>query len=105
PVWMQQLQFMKSLILEKVNGYMKENAVKDVRFQIGKLGQIKKTKLKPWREVSLPNEVVLRLDEELSSVKDPELRNIIKKLRVKEAQVKTWRDQRQKGGSSSRPPA
>ena len=105
PVWMQQLQFMKSLILEKVNGYMKDNAVKDVRFQIGKLSQTRKGKWKPWKEVSLPQEVVLRLNNELSSVRDPELRDIIKKVRIKEAQVKAWRDQRQKGGSSSNSPS
>ncbi|MBM2839399.1 MAG: putative RNA-binding protein containing Zn ribbon, partial [Deltaproteobacteria bacterium] len=105
PVWMQQLQFMKSLILEKVNGYMKENAVKDVRFQIGKLGQPRKGKFRPWKDVYLPQEVVLRLDNELSSVRDPELRDIIKKVRIKEAQVKAWKDQRQKGGSSSNSPA
>ncbi|MBI4746176.1 MAG: DUF721 domain-containing protein [Deltaproteobacteria bacterium] len=105
PVWMQQLQFLKSLILEKVNGYMKENAVKDVRFQIGKLRQTRKGKFRPWKEVSLPQEVVLRLDNELSSLRDPELRDIIKKVRIKEAQVKAWRDQRQKGGSSSSSPA
>ncbi|MBF8251433.1 MAG: putative RNA-binding protein containing Zn ribbon [Deltaproteobacteria bacterium] len=105
PVWMQQLQFMKSLILEKVNVYMKENAVKDVRFQIGKLGQTRKGKFRPWKDVYLPQEVVLRLDNELSSVRDPELRDIIKKVRIKEAQVKAWKDQRQKGGSSSNSPA
>lgn len=105
PVWMQQLQFLKSLIIEKVNGFMKENAVKDVRFQIGKLGQTRKGKWKPWKEVSLPQEVVLRLNNELSSVRDPELRDIIKKVRIKEAQVKAWRDQRQKGGSSSNSPS
>ncbi len=105
PVWMQQLQFLKSLIIEKVNGFMRENTVKDVRFQIGKLGQTRKRKWKPWKEVSLPQEVVLRLNNELSSVRDPELRDIIKKVRIKEAQVKAWRDQRQKGGSSSNSPS
>lgn len=105
PVWMQQLQFMKSLILEKVNGYMKDNAVKDVRFQIGKLSQTRKGKFKPWKEVSLPQTVVVKIDNDLSSVRDPELRDIIKKVRIKEAQVKAWRDQRQKGGSSSNSPS
>lgn len=105
PVWMQQLQFMKSLILEKVNVYMKENAVKDVRFQIGKLGQFRKAKWKPWKEVSIPQAVVVKIDNDLSSLRDPELRDIIKKVRIKEAQVKAWRDQRQKGGSSSNSPS
>ena len=105
PVWMQQLQFMKSLILEKVNVYMKENAVKDVRFQIGKLGQTRKGKFRPWKEVSLPQTVVVKIDNDLSSLRDPELRDIIKKVRIKEAQVKAWRDQRQKGGSTNNSPA
>lgn len=105
PVWMQQLQFMKSLIIDKVNGYMGANAIRDARFQIGKLGQGKKSLREPWKEVSLPQEVVMRIDRELSSVRDPELRDIIKKLRLKEAQVNEWRDHRSKGASSTSSPS
>lgn len=100
PVWMQQLQFMKSMILEKVNGCLGDNVVRDLRFQFGKLGPSRKTNSKPWKEVSLPREVLMRIDRELSLVGDPELRGIIRKLRVKEAQVKAWEDQRRKGASS-----
>ena len=104
-VWMQQLQFMRSMILEKVNGCMGENAVRELRFQIGKVGPVKKGNLKPWRDVTLSPDILARIDRELSIVVDPELRNIIRKLRVKEAQVKVWEDQRRKGGSSSASPA
>lgn len=103
-VWMQQLQFMKSMILEMVNGCMGENAVRELRFQIGKIGPVRKGNLKPWRDVSLPQEVLMRIDRELSLVGDPELRDIIRKLRVKEAQVKVWEDQRRKGDSSTSSP-
>lgn len=104
-VWMQQLQFMKSIIIVKVNGYMGDNSVRDVRFQIGKLESLKQDGGKPWKEISIPQEVVARIDTELSSVKDAELRNILKKLRVKEAQVKSWKDQRRQGASSTHSPS
>ncbi len=104
-VWMQQLQFMKSIIMDKVNGFMGDNSVRDVRFQIGKLENLKKTGGKPWKEISIPQEVVARIDTDLSSVRDAELRGILKKLRVKEAQVKAWRDQSRKGTSSAHSPS
>jgi len=104
-VWMQQLQFMKSIIIDKVNGFMGDNSVRDVRFQIGKLENLKETGGKPWKEISLPQEVVARIDMDLSSVRDTELRRILKKLRVKEAQVKAWRDQSRKGTSSAYSPS
>jgi len=105
PVWMQQLQFMKYMILDKVNDHMKDNAVQDIRFRIGKIEQSRKANWKPWKEISLPHELVFRIEKELSSVRDPELKDIIKKLRLKQAQINTWRDQRRKGDSSSSSPS
>lgn len=93
PVWMQQLQFMKTLILEKVNGFMKDKPVKDVKFRIGKLEQTGKRKGKPWKDVSLPPAQVVKIEEDLSSLRDSELRDIIRKVRVQQAQIKAWRDQ------------
>lgn len=105
PVWMQQLQFMKYIIIDKVNEHMKSEAVKDIRFQIGKIGQVRKGNRKPWSDEPLSGELVFKIDSQLSSVKDPELRDIIKKLRIKEAQVKRWRDHKSKGASSSSSPS
>lgn len=105
PVWAQQLQFMKGMIIEKVNRFMGDNGVKELRFRVGKLGVTEKGNRKPWSEMPLDKEILMRIDNELSPVRDHELREVIKKLRIKEAQVKMWKGQRYKGGSSNNSPS
>lgn len=105
PVWSQQLQFMKAMIIEKVNGHMGDGVVKDLRFKVGSVGPVRKTNWKPWKEVSLDNSIIAGINNGLSSVEDPELREILRKLRIKEFQVKAWRDQRHRGGSSTNSPS
>ncbi len=105
PVWAQQLQFMKGMIIEKVNRFMGDKDVKELRFRVGKLGVTEKGNRKPWKDVPLDKETIMKIDNELSPVGDHELREIIKKLRVKEAQVKIWKGQRYKGGSSNKSPS
>lgn len=105
PVWAQQLHFMKNMIIEKVNGFMGSNGIKELRFQVGKFRATGERDRKPWKEASLDKEVLSRIDTMLSSLRDPELREILKKLRIKEAQVKVWRDQRYKGFSSNKTPS
>lgn len=104
PVWAQQLQFMKSMIIEKANDFMGSCIVKDLRFQVGRIGPTRRANWKPWKEISLTQEVLKRIDNDLSQVLDSELREVLKKLRIKEAQVKTWQDQRHKGTPSNNSP-
>lgn len=105
PVWAQQLQFMKGMVIEKVNRFMGDKGVKELRFRVGMFGVTEKGGRKPWKEVTLDKEILMRIDNELSPVRDNELRDVIKKLRVKEAQLKIWKGQRYKGGSSSNSPS
>lgn len=105
PVWAQQLQFMKGMVIEKVNRFMRDKDVKELRFRVGKLGVTEKGGRKPWKETPLDKELLLRIDNQLSSVQDLELREVIKKLRVNEAQVRIWKGQRYKGGSSNNSPS
>jgi hypothetical protein len=104
-VWMQQLQFMKSMIIEKVNGQMGEGAVRDIRFRIGRMDQERRSVREPWRDVTLSRETLSMIEEQLSSIRDNELREAIKRVRVREEQVKEWRTQRRKGASSIKSPA
>ncbi len=104
PAWMQQLHFMKSMILDKLKTHTEGNSVKDLRFQIGKVIQARKPAGRPWKDVVLTREELSRIDNDLTSVGDMELREIMKKLRAKQAQVKAWRDQRSKGSSTFNSP-
>jgi hypothetical protein len=37
PTWMQQLQFLKPTLLEKINHFLGESLIRDIRFRLGKI--------------------------------------------------------------------
>ena len=79
-VWMQQLQFMKEMIAEKLNHRLNREVVKNIFFVVGRIDS------PAWAEtVTTPSKPAV--DEEpkidpkfLDSVTDPELRQAFKKL-------------------------
>jgi len=79
PVWMQQLQFMKELIAEKINQRMRAEVVRNIFFVVG---TITVTDAEPDGELAdAPVESDVKIDEQfLDSVEDPELREAFKKL-------------------------
>jgi hypothetical protein len=79
PVWMQQLQFMKELIAEKINQRMRAEVVRNIFFVVG---TITVTDAEPDGEpADAPVESDVKMDEQfLDSVEDPELREAFKKL-------------------------
>jgi predicted nucleic acid-binding Zn ribbon protein len=81
PVWMQQLQFMKEMIAEKLNQRLKSQIVKNIFFVIGRIdGDKNEAESKPaTRQIHEPDNS--QLDETfLESVNDPEIRQAFKRL-------------------------
>jgi predicted nucleic acid-binding Zn ribbon protein len=80
PVWMQQLQFMKEMIAEKLNHRLKREIVKNIFFVVGRVDAPslpETTTAAP----STPIDQELTMDQQfLESVADPELRQAFKKL-------------------------
>jgi hypothetical protein len=79
-VWMQQLQFMKEMIAEKLNHRLKREIVKNIFFVVGRIDS-------PGPAETEPTVSPLTVDQEpkidqqfLDSVSDPELRQAFKKL-------------------------
>jgi hypothetical protein len=79
PVWMQQLQFMKELILEKLNQRLKGELVKTIFFMVG---QINLQDLDAAEPLTAENNRPARpVDENfLQSIEDPEIREAFRKL-------------------------
>jgi predicted nucleic acid-binding Zn ribbon protein len=80
PVWMQQLQFMKEMIAEKLNHHLKREIVKNIFFVVGRIDA---SSLPETATVapSAPVDQELRIDQQfLESVADPELRQAFKRL-------------------------
>jgi hypothetical protein len=81
PVWMQQLQYMKEMIAEKLNRRLKSEVVKNIFFVVGRVGNDAvpgESKSPPLEAAESPRPDV---DEEfLDSIKDPEIKQAFKKL-------------------------
>lgn len=81
PVWMQQLQFMKDLLAEKINERLRANVVKSIFFVVGTLA---KTDDEPEEEpasAKTPADNDGKIDEPfLESIQDPEIRQAFKNL-------------------------
>jgi hypothetical protein len=80
PVWMQQLQYMKEMIAERLNQRLKTNLVKNLFFVVGQVNiESVEGESKPTPESSTPLQD--RLNEDfLESVPDPEIRQAFKRL-------------------------
>jgi predicted nucleic acid-binding Zn ribbon protein len=79
--WMQQLQFMKEMIAERLNQKLGREVVKNIFFVVGKVDWTPREAPKKKRPASAPSPAEPTADEvELQSIKDPELRRALKRL-------------------------
>ncbi len=81
PVWMQQLQYMKEMIAEKLNQRLRAEVVKNIFFVVGRVNMdgIESESQPPMQPSPEPQE--LQLNEAfLESVADPEIRQAFKRL-------------------------
>ncbi|MBN1254660.1 MAG: DUF721 domain-containing protein [Deltaproteobacteria bacterium] len=87
--WMQQLHFMKGKIRDELNQLLGREVVKEIRFQMGSIdhpptgGPIVDN-----QEVVLDDAERQRIDEALQPLEDPEIREIARRIMVKEASAK-----------------
>lgn len=93
PTWMQQLQFLKSDLLKRVNNFLGEPLIQDIRFRLGKISQKppKPFKPDPWRREKLDEAKKERIEELLQKVKDEEIRRTMKKVLLKGAKLEQSR--------------
>ncbi len=81
-VWLQELQFHKKLIMEKVNGFAGENFIRDVRFILGGATERTQSEEKNPRDMGqkgtrgITSEERQRINKEIGRLPDPELREV-----------------------------
>ncbi|MFB3925733.1 MAG: DUF721 domain-containing protein [Syntrophales bacterium] len=94
-VWLQQLQFMKQDIMEKINLTLGRKDIKDIFFSIGEITRRPLSKEKPplRLDMSLLRERDRKIIEACtSSIKDSELSNLLKRVIAKEMIRKRTRE-------------
>ena len=79
PVWMQQLQFMKEMIVEKLNQRLKSEVVKTIFFMVGRIDAPESESVEAMETQAHPTP--RPIDENfLQSIDDPTIRDAFKKL-------------------------
>ena len=98
--WTQELTFLKSGIMERLNSTIGRKVIKDIYFKIGEIKKSfpeeKKEKTIDLESVKLDKEKKKRIEESLEKIKDPEIREILKNFLTKEAKYETIRDEKRK---------
>ena len=84
-VWMQQLQFLKGLILQKLHEQAGNHFLQDVRFFLGEMesfvgGEKKKEEEGGRPSLGLTTKERERIEKALSGVHDPEMREILSRV-------------------------
>jgi len=87
-VWMHQLQFLKKEILQKFNGLYGEGSVQSLHFSIGEVpagqnGIDPVVPISTWKSFLRPRDERLMTDS-LADIKDPELRDILRRVMTRE---------------------
>jgi hypothetical protein len=93
PTWMQQLQFLKPTLLEKVNTFLGEPLIQDIRF---KLGKISPTIPAPPKTPSLKDEkldkaTLNRIESIVQKIDDKDLRKSVRDVLMRGAQLERSR--------------
>jgi hypothetical protein len=93
PAWIQQLQFLKPKLLEKINAFFGEPLLEDIRFRMGKITP----PLSPpseddrWQEEKLDEETMNRMETLLQKVDDGEVKRSLRDVLIKGAQLERHR--------------
>jgi hypothetical protein len=84
PTWMQQLQFVKEMIANKLNERIGQEIVKSIFFVVGNTGKETPKAQVEKPPSSSPSSPPVKIDEShLSSIKNPEIRDALKRLFTK----------------------
>lgn len=93
-VWMNQLHYLKEEIIKSLNAKLGKEIVRDTHFKLGEIKErvtptpvLKKT----WSDLPLDPEVEKRIEKDLEIIKDPKLKGVLRRIRIKDAKLKCIR--------------
>jgi hypothetical protein len=91
--WIQQLQFLKPTLLEKINAFLGEAHIQDIRFKLGKIAPIHPAHAKPhvWREEDLDEGILKRIENIIQKIDDEEVRRSLRDFLIKGANLEQYR--------------
>jgi predicted nucleic acid-binding Zn ribbon protein len=91
--WIQQLQFLKTTLLEKINAFLGEPLIQDIRFHLGKISSPSLLSMEEsWQRENLDEETAKRIEELLERITDGETRKVLRNVLVGGAKVERHRE-------------
>ena len=93
PTWMQQLQFLKPTLLEKVNSFLSEPLIQDIRFKLGKISPKVSAPLKTpsMEDEKLDKATLNRIENLLQEIDDEEVQRSLREVLIKGAKLERYR--------------
>ena len=93
PTWMQQLHFLKPTLLEKINSFLGEPHIQDIRFRLGKISHPLPTPSKTdiWQKEDLDKKTLKRIDDLLKKINEGEVREELRNILVNGAKLEQYR--------------
>jgi len=98
--WVQQLQFLKPTLLEKINSFLGEPLIEDIRFKVGKISSARAPfkERGQEREEKLDRKTMDRIERIIENITDEEVKRGFRELLMKSAKVER---SRKKSGQGS----
>jgi hypothetical protein len=93
PTWTQQLQFLKSTLIQKINSYLGESLIEDIRFKLGKISSPipASSKTLPWQAEDLDERTLKQIETLLQKIDDEEVRKGLRDVLIKGARLERAR--------------
>jgi len=93
PTWVQQLQFLKSALIDKINTFLGEALVRDIRFHLGKIEPevSSRQKKETWQSQILEEETSKQIENLLQNILNEDVRKSLRSLLVKGAKLERYR--------------
>jgi len=94
--WVQQLQFLKPTLLEKINAFLGETQIQDIRFKLGKISPTHPVDSKShvWQEEDLDESTLKRIQDLANQVEDEETRGVVQDILTMGAKLEQHRKDR-----------
>jgi len=91
--WIQQLQFLKSTLIEKINAYLGEPLIEDILFKLGKISPpiSASSKTLPWQGEKLDERTLKQIESLLQKIDDEEVRKGLRDVLMKGAKLERAR--------------
>jgi hypothetical protein len=91
--WIQQLQFLKSTLLEKINSFLGEPLIQDIRFKLGKISLTlpSPAKTQVLEDEKLDRATLNRIEALVQKINDEETRKELREVLIKGAKLEQHR--------------